>query len=167
MDAYQSIMARRSVRSYKKEIPPKELVMKVVDAGRHAPSGMNTQKWHFTVVMNKEKIKEIGDYVLGEGKSICYDAPVFIMVSYEKDDFFSKEDTSCALVNMMQAANALGLGSVWINAINRNDEKASNMTAFSVPSGYRVYGCLALGYPDGEVRKRDVKPQSETVSIIE
>lgn len=91
MDAYQSIKARRSVRSYKKEMPPKNLVMKVVDAGRHAPSGMNTQKWHFTVVMNKEKIKEIGDYVLGGGKSICYDAPVFIMVSYEKDGSSRKD----------------------------------------------------------------------------
>ena len=167
MDAYESIMTRRSIRSYKKEMPSKELVMKVVDAARHAPSGMNTQKWHFTVVMNSEKIKEISKYVLSEDKSICYDAPVFIMVSYEKDNFFAKEDTSCALVNMMQAAHALGLGSVWINAINRNDEKASNMTSFSVPSGYRVYGCLALGYPDGGLRQREVKDASETVSIIE
>ena len=166
MDAYSSIMSRRSVRAFKAEMPPMDLVMKVVDAGRYAPSGMNTQKWHFTVVVNKEKIKEIGAYVLSSDKSICYDAPVFIMVSYEADDFFAKEDTSCALTNMMQAANALGLGSVWINAINRCDEKARAMQDFSVPSGYRVYGSLALGYPEGEVRPRSVKPSSETVSII-
>ena len=78
-----------------------------------------------------------------------------------------KGPTTIGLVNMMQAAHALGLGSVWINAINRNDEKASNMTSFSVPSGYRVYGCLALGYPDGGLRQREVKDASETVSIIE
>ena len=130
MDAYSSIMSRRSVRAFKAEMPPMDLVMKVVDAGRYAPSGMNTQKWHFTVVVNKEKIKEIGSYVLSSDKSICYDAPVFIMVSYEADDFFRA------------------------------------MQDFSVPSGYRVYGSLALGYPEGEVRPRSVKPSSETVSII-
>ena len=88
------------------------------------------------------------------------------MVSYEKDDYFAREDTSCALTNMMQASHALGLGSVWINAINRSGEKAERMQSFSVPEGYRVYGALALGYPDGEVRERDLKAADTIVSIL-
>lgn len=167
MDAYESIISRRSIRSFSKDVPSKELVMKVVEAGRRAPSGMNTQLWHFTVVLSREKIREIGRFVLDSDSSICYEAPVFIMVSSKKDNPYAEEDTSCALTNMMQAAHALGLGSVWINAINKRDEKASSMTAFSVPSGYRVYGCLALGYAEGSVKERDLKPLSETVSFIE
>ena len=166
MDAYSSIISRRSIRKYKSDMPDLELVMKVVDAGRMAPSGMNTQKWHFTVVLGKERIMEISRFILEEEKSICYDAPVFIMVSYEKDDYFAREDTSCALTNMMQASHALGLGSVWINAINRSWEKAERMQSFSVPEGYRVYGALALGYPDGEVRERDLKAADTIVSIV-
>ena len=57
MDAYESIISRRSIRSFSKDVPSKELVMKVVEAGRRAPSGMNTQLWHFTVVLSREKIR--------------------------------------------------------------------------------------------------------------
>ena len=95
MDAYSSIISRRSIRKYKSDMPDLELVMKVVDAGRMAPSGMNTQKWHFTVVLGKERIMEISRFILKEEKSICYDAPVFIMVSYEKDDYFARWPWIC------------------------------------------------------------------------
>ena len=166
MDYYEFLLKRRSCRAYKAESPDVETVMKVVDAGRMAPSGMNTQLWHFTAVMNREKIREISEYVLGNGSSICYDAPVFIMVSYDRTNSFAKEDCACALTNMMQAASALGLGSDWINAVNKREDKAVSMQAFGVPEGYRVYGCLALGYSAMEYKERVLKERSETVTII-
>lgn len=162
MDAYENIIRRRSIRKYKQSAVPTELVAKVVEAGRHAPSGMNTQLWHFTVVTDREKIREIGRFVQGNDASICYDAPVFIMVSYEKGNQFEKDDTACAMCAMMYAASALGLGSVWINRINRNPEKAESMQAFGVPEGYRVHGCLALGYPDMVPEKRVLKEGTVT-----
>lgn len=148
MDAYENIIRRRSIRKYKADPVPLELVEKVVEAGRRAPIGMNTQLWHFTVVTDREMINRIGRFVQENDTSICYDAPVFIMVGYDKDNPFAKDDSACAMCAMMYAASALGLGSVWINRINRNPEKAAGMQAFGVPEGYRVFGCLALGYPD-------------------
>ncbi len=167
MDAYSAVIGRRSIRKYRKEVPSRDLIEKVVFAGRSAASGMNTQAWHFTVITDPGVMKEVNEYITGSDNSICYGAPVFIMVSYDKSSRFAIEDTSSALTNMMIAAYSLGLGSVWINIINRNEEKASNMTRFSVPEGYRVYGCLALGYPeDIPLEKRALKSEAETVTYL-
>lgn len=164
MNTYECIMSRHSTRSYKEDMPSDDLIDRIVDAGRFAPSGMNRQNWHFTVVKGRDKIKEISSYVLGNGADIAYNAPVFIMVSYKENTSYAIEDTSCALTNMMQAASSLGLSSVWINAINKSD-KASFMQRFSVPEGFRVYGSLALGYEKERGKMRDVKPREETVSV--
>lgn len=162
MDAYESLLARRSIRKYKKDAVPHELVEKVVDAARHAPSGMNTQGWHFVVVEDRKKIAEIGRYVQESDAELCCGAPVFIMVGYDEKSPYAKEDSACAMCAMMYAASALGLGSVWINRINRTAAKAESMQKFGVPEGYRVYGCLALGYADMVLQKRDLKEGTVT-----
>lgn len=165
MEALDAIMTRRSIRSFEKRKVEKEKLEKVVDAGRHAASGMNTQGWHFTVITDAEKLRELGAYVQGNDTSICYDAPAFIIVSYEKGNAFAPYDTSCALENMMLASHALGLGSVWINRINKTPEKAENLVSFGVPAGYRAYGCLALGYPAAGPKDKELK--EGTVTWIE
>ncbi len=164
MDAYESLLARRSIRKYKKDAVPHELIEKVVEAARHAPSGMNTQAWHFVVVEDRSKIDEIGRFILGGDAEICYGAPVFIMVSYDEKSPYANEDSACAMCAMMYASCALGLGSVWINRINRSGEKAASMQKFGVPEGYRVYGCLALGYADMTPDERMLK--KDTVTYI-
>lgn len=165
MDVLDVIMTRRSIRSFESRPVGKDLLEKIVEAGRRAPSGMNSQKWHFTVVTNPEVIREIGHYVQENEISICYDAPVFIMVSYEDGNPFAPFDTSCALENMMLASHALGLGSVWINRINKNEEKAYMMSPFGVPDNHRVYGCLAVGYPSSGPREKELA--EGTVTWIE
>lgn len=165
MDMLDAIMTRRSIRSFESRPVERDLLEKIVESGRRAPSGMNSQKWHFTVVTNPEVIKEIGRFVQENEDSICYGAPVFIMVSYEDGNPFAPFDTSCALENMMLASHALGLGSVWINRINKNEEKAYMMTPFGVPDNHRVYGCLALGYPSSGPREKELA--EGTVTWIE
>ena len=164
MDAIEALLTRRSTRSFLANPVEREKLDIIVDAGRKAASGMNTQGWHFSVITNRDVIRKLGVFVQENDTSICYDAPVFIIVSYE-DSPYAAFDTSCALQNMMVASHALGLGSVWINRINRNDEKAYMLSDYGVPENHRAYGCLAVGYPaDGP---KDKELREGTVSYID
>ena len=162
MDAIEAIMTRRSIRAYQDRPVEPEKIKMIVDAGRNAASGMNTQGWHFSVITNREKIKELGRFVQENDVSICYGAPVFIITSYEDDSPFGPFDTSCALENMMVTANALGLGSVWINRINKNEEKAYMMKDFGVPENHRAYGCLAVGYAASPAKEKELREGTVT-----
>ncbi len=157
-ETLNTIFHRRSVRNYAdKQVPDAELEL-VVRAGRHAPSGMNTQRWHFTVLQNPLKLRELGELVAGKGESFFYNAPTLILVSYRIGDKYAAEDCACAMTNMMLAATSLGLGSVWCNRINGDSRFDTSLQSFGVPDGYQVHGCLALGYPssavDGERKNR-------------
>ena len=142
MDALEAILTRRSTRKYADEIPSKELIEKVIEAGRYAPSGHDNQTSHFIVFTDKAVLDELAALVQDEfakmeeidemyislkryivaskrGKFVFhYGAPVFISVSNKKGYGNAMADSACALENMMIAANALDLGSCWINQLH-------------------------------------------------
>lgn len=66
---------------------------------------------------------------------------------------------------MMQAAHALGLGSVWCNRINGNHELDTKLGEFGIPQGYRVTGTLAVGYIKGELPPGRI-PKEGTITIV-
>lgn len=177
MNTFEAINTRRSTRKYKSESLPKELVVKVVEAGRMAPSGGNSQSTHFIVISNKQVLDNLAEAVkqafakmevtpgmykskvasitaAKSGKYIYhYNAPVLIVTANKKDYGNNMVDCACALENMMLAANELELGSCWINQLRwLNEEPAilEILYGLGLKSDERVYGALALGYPDTE-----------------
>ena len=66
MDALEAIFTRRSTRRMKPELPPRELIEKVVEAGRAAPSGSNSQTTHFIVITKPEILMELATLVQSE-----------------------------------------------------------------------------------------------------
>ena len=141
MDVREAIITRRSTRKYTKEAVPAELLDAVIEAGRYAPSGGNSQTTHFMVIRNREVLDRLAETVRNEFgkmeitpglyKSIAnsiraskagnyvfhYNAPVLIVLANKADYGNNIADCSCALMNMMLAANELGLGSCWINQL--------------------------------------------------
>ncbi len=162
-ETLNTIFHRRSVRDYAdRQVFDAELEL-VVRAGQSAPSGMNTQGWHFTVLQNSEKLRELGELVAGKGESFFYNAPTLVLVSYRIGNRFAEDDCACAMVSMMLAATSLGLGSVWCNRLNGNSQFDTSLQAFGVPDGYQVHGCLALGYPAVPVFEvRENRPDTVT-----
>ena len=61
MEALEAILTRRSTRRYKKEAPDKELINKVIEAGRYAPSGSNNQTTNFIVFTDEAVLDEIAE----------------------------------------------------------------------------------------------------------
>ena len=175
MDMLEFIKSRRSTRRYKADAVEKEKLDQILEAGRYAPSGGNCQTTHFIVVSNQEVLRKLADLVQqefavmeetpGMYKSIVnsirssrkggyvfhYVAPVLIIVANQKDYGNNIADCSCALENMMLMANALSLGSCWINQLkwlNENPGLLNFLQGLGLKEGERVYGALAVGYAD-------------------
>lgn len=171
------IKSRRSTRKFKDKAVPKELINDIIEAGRYAPSGGNSQSTHFIVVENKNVLNVLADLAKQEFakmeieehtyKSLVhsitaskkgdyifhYNCPVLIITANKKDYGNNMADCACCLENMMLMANALDLGSVWINQLrwlNENPVLLSKMKELGMSSDERVYGALAIGYADTE-----------------
>ena len=175
MEAIEAIMTRRSTRKYKAEMPGKDLIEKVIEAGRYAPSGSNSQNTHFIVFNEKHILTAMADLVKEEFSKMeadqdtyvslkhsisaskqgdyvfHYNAPVFIVVANKKGYGNAMADSACALENMMIAANALDLGSCWINQLHwLEDNKAirSFLRPYGLDDNETITGGLILGYAD-------------------
>ena len=181
MDAIVAILTRRSTRKFDNKIPDKELIQKVVNAGRYAPSGANSQTSHFIVITNKEVLKEIAELVQGEFAKMeisedmyvslkgsinaskkgdyvfHYNAPVLIVIANKKGYGNAIADSSCALENMMIAANAFDLGSCWINQLHWLDDNERIRTfleGYGLKKDETITGGLALGFSENGLPNR-------------
>lgn len=175
MNTFENIMARRSTRKYLDQSVSQELLEKIIETGRYAPSGGNSQSNHFLVVQNKQIIDHLVKMVektfskmeINEnmyrslqnsinlskkgGYVFCYNAPVLIIVANKKDYGNNQADCALALENMMLEANELDLGSCYINQLkwlNEDQEILSYLQSLGMKEDERVYGSLIVGYPD-------------------
>lgn len=177
MELFEAILSRRSTRCYRQIPVEREKLEKVLEAGRFAPSGGNNQSCHFLVVQKAEVLRNLISLVekafakmeLHEGlyKSLknsieksqkggyvfCYDAPALIIVANQKDYGNAMADSACAIENMMLEANALDLGSCWINQLRWLSEEPSlvdYLQSLGMRPEERVFGSVVVGYPDSE-----------------
>ena len=175
MNTYESIITRRSTRKYLDKEVSQELLEKIIETGRYAPSGGNSQSNHFLVLQNKQIIDHLVKMVerafsqmeitenmyrslqnsinLSKkgGYVFCYNAPVLIIVANKKDYGNNQADCALALENMMLEANELDLGSCYINQLkwlNEDQKILSYLQSLGMNEDERVYGSLIVGYPD-------------------
>jgi len=160
MDAIECMKTRRSVREYKSDVVPRELIDQIVDCGRLAASAINIQPWKFIVVTDvamRRKIADITDY----GKFIA-DAPVCIAVCCENVKYYL-EDGSAATQNMLNAARASGLGSCWV-AGDKKAYASRICELLGAPAPFVLVSLIAIGYPREVATTKEKKPLSEVMS---
>ncbi len=115
---------------------------------------MNRQTWHFSAVLNREKIAKLAAAVgkaLGNEKYDMYKPAVLIIPSNELigDTGITSWDNACALENIFLAAHSMGLGTVWINQLSDTcdvPEVRAVLTEFGVPENHKVFGIAAIGH---------------------
>jgi nitroreductase len=171
-DVLQVIKNRRSTRAFTAEQITRAELEQILEAGAWAPSGRGYQGWHFTAIHNAEKVQELAAAVraalgLADGYRF-YGAPSFIIVSYERDYEHAWLDGSAAVENMLLEAEALGLGSCWINQVRVGCDKPelrAVLTALGVPEDHMVIASIALGHID---KPTEPKPRKEgVINIVE
>jgi len=143
VEALEAILTRRSIRSYRSDLVPKELLTKVLEAGRWAASAGNSQPWTFIVVTDPEvKSRVTKGFMFGW---FLDEAPAGIVICVDpRASTCPVQDGSLAAGNMMLAAQALGLGTCWINP-GFQDNLVKE--ALGIPQDQQLICVLSLGYP--------------------
>ena len=157
----KAMMERRSARSYKNEMLPKEVINDIIKAGLYAASGRGFQGVKIIAVTNKElrdqfaeENRKIGGWA--EGFDPFYGAPVVLIVIADKSRPTYLYDGSLVLGNLMLAAHSLGLGSCWIHRAKEEFESdfgKNILKDLGIEGDWEGIGHCALGYSDGELPK--------------
>ena len=147
------IKTRRSCRAYRTDNVPEELLDKVLEAGTYAPTGGGRQSPVIVSVRDPElrsTLSAMNAGIMGSDSDPYYGAPVVILVLAKGDANTFVEDGSCVLENMMLAAHALGLATVWVHREREmfDSEKGKALLRdWGLPESLRGVGAIALGYP--------------------
>lgn len=156
MDLFEAIRRRRSVREYTGEPIPREDLMRIVDAGRWAPSGYNRQPWDFIVVTDRDMIDRLKIAAPWMEK-----AAAIIAVVLDPSTKFWLEDGSAAIENILLAATALGYGSCWLEGYTLPLEEEFKRL-LGVPAEKRLLTLIPIGVPVAWPEK-EKRPLSEVL----
>ncbi|MGE5579046.1 MAG: nitroreductase family protein [Bacillota bacterium] len=166
-DAIQVIKRRRSIRKYKPDPIPDEALQTIVECGLLAPSAINQQKWHFSVVqgpiiekmagiMRERWLKSGNERLVArakDGVSPFHGAPALIIITGDPQARWIQVDCGCAVQNLALAAEALGIGSCVMAAPGgalEGSEGEEIKKALGIPEGYAHMISMSLGYKDCE-----------------
>jgi nitroreductase len=174
MDLMEAIKDRRSIRKYKPDPVPEEVLQKVLEAVRWAPSWANTQCWEVVVAKDPKVKSELATTLppTNPGLPSMTDAPLVLVLCGKKGisgcykgqvvtvkGDWLMFDTGIAMENLCLAAHALGLGTVIVGMFDH--KKAEQV--LGVPEGVEVVAMTPLGYPSSGGGPSKRKEISESV----
>ena len=159
MDAMQNMLTRTSVKKYKSDVVPQELLEKIIEAGTYAPTGRNLQSPIILAVRNtqvRDELSKLNAKILGVPESVdpFYGAPVVLVVLADKNCRTRVYDGSLVMGNLQLAAHALGLGACWIHRAKETfetEEGLALLKKLGVEGEYEGIGNCVIGYPDGDL----------------
>ena len=170
MEYTELIRARESIRNYDPERPvTKEVLERILDAGRLAPSACNYQPWKFLVISSPAMLEKV---------KACYqqewfkDAPQILVMLGLKDHAWKRSldgynsietDVAIAMTHIILAAENEGIGTCWI--ANYNPELLNE--AINPGENEVIFGITPLGYPKSGFKKSSTKNRKPLKDIVE
>lgn len=178
-ETINSMLTRRSIRSYKPEQVPEPELQLILETAIYAATSRNLQSWDFTVIQNRDMLKKLSLAAantlrkMGDARSLekandpdfspFYHAPTVVIVS-GNDYRNARIDCANATQNMCVAATSLGLGSCYLGSFTQAFEDpavaSTLMKELGIPEGYTPQFAVSLGYanekPATPERRRDV-----------
>lgn len=157
MDAIKAIHTRRSIRKFKQEPIPDDIIKDILSAAMQAPSAGNQQPWEFIIITDKSVLAKIPG--INPHASMVQKAGVSILIcadlNREKYPGFWVIDCSAACENLLLAAHALGLGGVWTGVYPIEERIAGFKKLFNLPQNIMPHSLIAIGYPSEEHKPQD------------
>lgn len=150
MDTMQAILTRRSVRKFTNQPIKDEIVELLLRAAMSAPSANDQRPWQFLVINQRNLLDQIPS--AHPYAKMCQEATLAILVCGDtslvaKDDYIPHA-CSAATQNIMIAARALDLGSVWLGVYPNQDRIAGITGLFKLPENIIPFSLVALGHTD-------------------
>ncbi len=167
-EVIEKMLSRRSVRAYKSDTVPKDIIEKILEAGTFAATGMGKQSPVMLIITKKEirdRLSEMVRKAKGkeEGVDPFYGAPVAILVLADRNVSTYVYDGSLVMGNLMLAAYELGLGSCWIHQakeVFQSEEGKNFLEEFGIKGDYEGIGTCVLGYAEGDIP--EAKPRKDS-----
>jgi len=159
------LKGRRSIRRYRPDPVPDEMIDQLLEAGRWAPSASNRQPWAFIVVWDETVRRQVAQHAAYYFIRWAHvdEAPVLIVLcgdarnpAYRR---FLHEDIGLAGGQIMLQARALGLGTCWIGGLDRK----AIASILKIPEYMEIMGLLTVGFPAEEPPAPSRKPLTEIV----
>jgi len=168
MDVLEVIKGRRSIRAFKNQDVPAEIVEELIDAARWAPSAGNIQPWEFIIVRKPRIKRRLVEAALGQ--MFIEEAPVVIVVCADEErssqgygvrgkTLYCIQDTAAAMQNIHLTAYSLGLGTCWVGAFREEETRE----ILKIPHGIRPVAIVPIGYPAEAPTARMRKSTSQIV----
>ena len=158
-EVINNMKTRRSIRKYKPDMIPEDVLNRIIEAGSYAATGMGKQSPIIIAVTNKEirdKFSKMNAEIMGVDSDPFYGAPVVLIVLADKARPTYVYDGSLVMGNLMLAAHAEGIGSCWIHRAKEEFESAEGkafLKSLGIEGDYEGIGHCVLGYTDGEEPK--------------
>lgn len=183
-ETLSNIRNRRSTRVFLPTQIKDEELKAILDAGIYAPSAVNQQPWHFTVVQNKELLDELhakfmevakkseNDYVrkvgYNENFHVFYNAPTVVLVSGLEANNNSPVDCAAAVENMLIASESLDIGACWVGFIAyllNSEEGKELFEKLEIPKGFKQIHSVCIGYKKNKSNNGPLRKEN-TVNYI-
>ncbi len=151
------MLSRRSIRRYRPDMIPEEILEQILEAGSYAPTGMGRQSPIIVAVTNKElrdRLSKMNAEIMGMDGDPFYGAPVVLIVLADKNIGTHIYDGSLVMGNLMLAAHSLGIGSCWIHRAKEefsSPEGKEILREIGIDGEYEGIGHCVLGYIDGSI----------------
>ena len=165
-EVINNMKTRRSIRKYKPDMIPEDVLNRIIEAGTYAATGMGKQSPIIIAVTNKEirdKFSKMNAEIMGVDSDPFYGAPVVLIVLADKARPTYVYDGSLVMGNLMLAAHAEGIGSCWIHRAKEEFESVEGkafLKSLGIEGDYEGIGHCVLGYTDGAEPK--AMPRRET-----
>ena len=147
MDVFEAIEKRYSARKYEDREVEQEVLDRLLDAARLAPSAKNLQEWRFVVVRDEETRAKLAE---ASFQRFVGKAPVVLACCAESDGYVMRcglpsypIDVAIAIDHLTLAATALGLGTCWIGKFDPDEVRE----ILGIPLNIHIVELLVLGYP--------------------
>ena len=160
----QNMITRRSIKKYKPDPVPRELLDQILKAGTYAACGMGRQSPIIIAVTDKtvrDELSALNAKIMGASGDPFYGAPAVLIVLADKSIPTHVYDGSLVMGNLMNAAHALGLGSCWIHRAKETFELPEGkalLNKLGITGDYEGIGNCIVGYP---AEKKEAKPRKE------
>jgi nitroreductase len=148
MELYEAIRTRRSIRSYQDKPVPENVLRRILEAGRLAPSARNRQEWRYIVVRDPETRARLS--VAAKGQPFVAEAPVVLVACALESGYVMTcgqpshlIDVAISLEHIALAATAEGLGTCWVGAFFQDQVKE----ILGIPDEIEVVELMPLGFP--------------------
>jgi nitroreductase len=159
------LRGRRSIRQYRPDPVPDEMIEQLLQAARCAPSASNRQPWAFVVVRDPDILQQVAEHSAYYFVRWAHveEAPLLIILcGYSKSRIYRQflhEDIGLAGGQIMLQAEALGLGTCWIGGLDRKAIAA----ILKVPEEWEIVGLLTVGFPAEEPEPTARRPLADLV----